>query len=290
MKNLINYYYNILIDNYKKIDNIYSFISDSVKYIFIDYDGNIEKIYKLYLIVSKRKYCHKILINKDGNIITPYNNKGYVLIKEVFNSNKILDINDIVEYTFPVYEKDYINWKELWMKKIDYYEYQISQFSKNYSKLSESFSYYSGLCENAISLLNNVDFSKINLYICHKRIYINETLDEFYNPLGFYIDSRVRDVAEYIKINYINERIDLNYVINIINNINFNYNEIILFLSRLLYPSYYFDMYDLIIQEKINEKEIIKYIKKNTYYEVFLRNIYKYIKTLYKIPIIEWLE
>ena len=290
MKNLINYYYNIFFNSYKKVNNVYSFLSNKYNYLFIEFDGNIKNIYNLYLIVSKKKYCHKIVINKDGNVITVYNSKKYILIKESFSSTKLLDINDILEYTIPIYDTNYINWKQLWSKKIDYYEYQISQFGKKYKMLTTCFSYYSGLCENAIAILNYVDFNKLNLYVCHKRIILNETLNEYYNPLNFLIDSRARDIAEYIKINYINKKFDIDFVKNVINAVNFDYNEILLFMSRIIYPSYFFDIYDLIIQDKINENEIEIYIKKITYYETFLRNMYNYIKSIYKIPVIEWLE
>ena len=75
-----------------------------------------------------------------------------------------------------------------------------------------------------------------------------------------------------------------------IEKLQFDDNEIILFLARLLYPSYYFDMYDKIIQEKIREEKINYYVKKNISYEIFLKQIYNYLKQIYKLPQIEWLE
>ena len=42
----------------------------------------------------------------------------------------------------------------MWIRKIDYFEYQISQFGKKYPIIRESFNYYVGLAENGISLLN----------------------------------------------------------------------------------------------------------------------------------------
>ena len=290
MKNLISFYYNINVESYKKSNDKYSFISNNKRYIFLNFTGNIEKIYNLYLFINKKKYCHKILINKDGNIITLYNTKKYVMIEEILYSNKILDINDIYEYLIPIYDQKGIDWKKLWIEKLDYYEYQVSQFGKTYKKVTECFSYYAGLCENAISILNYVDINQVVLYICHNRIKTNEILNEYYNPLNFIVDSRVRDIAEYIKVNFFNKKISLSDVFYIIDSSNFDYNEILLFLSRIIYPSYFFDVYDKIIQNQILENEIEKYIEKNTYYEVFLHKIYKHIKKIYKIPLIEWLE
>ena len=52
--------------------------------------------------------------------------------------------------------KDKCRWQDLWIKKIDYYEYQINQFKKKYPYLYQTFSYYSGLTESAIMLANTV--------------------------------------------------------------------------------------------------------------------------------------
>ena len=115
-------------------------------------------------------------------------------------------------------------------------------------------------------------------------------MDEFLNPTNIVIDNITRDIAAYFKVNYINEVITIDEIINDLNKINLSYNESVLLLSRLLYPSYYFDMYDKIIQDKISEEKINYYIEKNVYYETFLKQIYKYLKFRYKIPEIEWME
>ena len=134
------------------------------------------------------------------------------------------------------------------------------------------------------------DINDIKYYVSHRRIGPNEKLDEFFNPLNIVVDNRTRDIAEYIKVNYFNGKIDENEVLNYLDNLNFTYTENLLFFSRLLYPSYYFDIYDQVIQEKISDEKIQFYIKKNTSYEAFLKKIYIYIKNKYKIPEIEWLE
>ena len=134
------------------------------------------------------------------------------------------------------------------------------------------------------------DGKKIKYYICHRRISLNEKLDNFFNPLNIVIDSRTRDVAEYIKTMYFNEKLSIENILTYLDNLNFDYTEILLFLARMIYPSYYFDIYDQIIQEKVNGEKINIYIKKNDSYESLLKNIYSYIKNKYNIPQIEWLE
>ena len=291
MKNLINYYYNLLVTDFKKINQRFIFEVEGKKYEFIPFYGDVNKFYKIYLTVIKNnKYCHEILLNKDKNLLTFYDNKPYILIKKNICIDSRVDINEIINYDIPIYVHNTIDWKKLWEEKIDYYEYQMSQLAIKYKFLKKSFDYYIGLSETAISLLNYIDTNDIKYYVSHRRIDQNEKLDEFFNPLNIILDSRTRDIAEYIKINYFNGRIDENEVLKYLDNLNFTYTENLLFLSRLLYPSYYFDTYDQIIQDKVSDEKIQLYMKKNASYETFLKRIYIYIKNKYKIPEIEWLE
>ncbi|MBO7536368.1 MAG: hypothetical protein J6T34_04455, partial [Bacilli bacterium] len=168
-------------------------------------------------------------------------------------------------------------WKNLWEQKLDYYEYQISELGLKYKKLRNSFSYYSGLCECAINLLNYVNYDNVRMNIAHYRI--GKRIDEFMNPLNITIDNITRDIAEYLKSNMITE-----FDFNLTN------DEYILLMARILYPSYYFDVYDKIIKEDIEEKEIDNIIKKNNSFELFLIKTYKYLITKSNMPRIEWLH
>lgn len=292
MKNLINYYYGLIINKFRKIDDKYIFIINDHQYLFEPLNSNIEEILKIYYILkASNRYCHEIIMNNQNSVMTFYQNKAYILIKINYLSESKIDITDILYYDVQVYEKNIkLNWKNLWQDKIDYYEYQINQFGFKYKLLRDSFSYYLGLCETAISILNYVNENNIKFNICHRRINYNDTLNEFLNPLNIIIDNKSRDVGAYIKTNFINEKLCFDDATNIIDKANLNYDEALLFLSRLLYPSYYFDTYDDIVQEKISEDKILFYIKKNISYEIFLKKIYKYLKFKYNIIEIEWLE
>jgi len=291
MKNLINYYYGLLINDFKKINEHFVFKIDNKSYEFLPFYGDINKFYKNYLIlINNNKYCHEVIFNKDKNLLTFYDNKPYLLIKKNICIDKIVDLNEIINYDIPIYRSNTLNWKQLWKDKIDYYEYQMSQFAVKYKILKNSFDYYVGLSETAISLLNYIDMNDIKHYICHRRIKQNQSLDDFFNPTNIVVDNRTRDIAEYIKINYFNQSVNIKEIFQYLDNLNFNYSESILFLARLLYPSYYFDTYDQVIQEQVSEEKIKFYIKKNVFYETFLKKTYNYIKSKYKIPEIEWLE
>lgn len=291
MKNLINYYYNLIISEFRKIDDYYIFDIEGKKYCFEPFYGNLNKFYQVYsLLKSHNKYCHEVIINKDKSIITFYDNIPYILLKKNLYLTNLVTLEEIFNYDIILYEKNNLNWKELWEEKIDYYEYQMNQLGFKYRFLKESFSYYVGLSEIAINLLNYVNKKNINFYICHKRINYKESMDEFLNPVNIVVDNRTRDIAEYLKINYINDKMNIESVIDYLNYISLSYDEGLLLLSRLIYPSYYFDIYDKIIQERVSEEKVKFYIKKNANYEAFLKQIYNFLKNKYKIPEIEWLE
>ena len=84
MKNLVYYYYGLLIKDLKKINEHFVFVIENKSYEFIPFYGDINQFYKNYLIlVNRNKYCHEVIFNKDKNLITLYNNKPYILIKKI---------------------------------------------------------------------------------------------------------------------------------------------------------------------------------------------------------------
>ena len=252
MKNTINFYYNIFLDELIKKDNCYYFYYSGDEYYFVPlnrpYD-DVQSIYKLNLEMKKRRcLVHELVLNKDKSIITVVNGISYVLIKLCkYKNDKVFlnDINYIQNMTANIEcDKSLVrnDWIKLWSEKIDYYEYQISQVGKKYPLLCDSLSYFIGMGENAISyLVNNLDSkTNVNLVVSHKRIYQESGSLNFYDPLNFVVDSRVRDVAEFIKETFYNKTLNLYDLKSYFNMANLNKNEYILLLGRLLFPTYYF--------------------------------------------------
>ena len=62
-----------------------------------------------------------------------------------------------------------------------------------------------------------------------------------------------------------------------------------LLYARLLYPSYYFDIYEKVIEEKINEEELLKVINKVDSYELFLKNIFLEFSKIVPIEPVDWI-
>lgn len=304
MKNTINFYYNIFLDELIKKDNCYYFYYGGDEFYFMPlnrpYD-DVDGIYKLNLEMKKRRcLVHELVLNKDKSIITAVNGISYVLIRLCKYKNDKVFLNDInyiqnmtinIECNKSLMRND---WVKLWSEKIDYYEYQISQVGKKYPLLCDSLSYFIGMGENAISyLVNNLDSKiNVNLVVSHKRIYQERGSLNFYDPLNFVIDSRVRDVAEFIKESFYNKTLNLYDLKSYFNMANFNKNEYILLFGRLLFPTYYFDVYDDIINNGKSEEIVINIIERICEYESFLNTIYKFILYEKKVRLepIEWLQ
>lgn len=302
MKNTINYYYNITIENLIKTDHDYYFYSKNNEYHLIICNRPYEDMIAIYKlnVEMKNRGCivHEIILNKDNQVVTIINDTMYVLLKACnYKNDRVFlnDINYIQNMTKKInFDKSLlrIDWVKMWSDKIDYYEYQISQLGKKYPILCDSLSYYIGLGENAISYIANVGVKdEIYPVVTHKRINVSGGSFEFYNPLNFVIDSRIRDISEYIKDCFFYDKIDYNEIRLFFEQFNLNYSEYRLLYARLLFPTYYFDVYDEIINNGLGEDKIIKIIEKASKFEDFLCMIYKYIVYTKKIDIepVEWL-
>ena len=73
---------------------------------------------------------------------------------------------------------------------------------------------------------------------------------------------------------------------------NLNKNEYILLLEKILFPTYYIDIYDDIINNGKSEELVINIIDRTDEYESFLNTIYKFILYEKKVRLdpIEWLQ
>lgn len=288
MKNVINFYYNIELKEFKKKENSFRFFIDDDEYEFVEYYGNINEILNLYSILKLYgKDVEELIINKKSEYLTIYEGKPYILLRKNKLISREIKLKDIIDFNCYVHVKNKLSWKTLWEQKLDYYEKQIEVNKLKFPLLYQSFCYYSGLSEIAICLLNYVDYENIKYCISHKRL---NNIEKIYNPLNIIVDNRTRDIGEYIKMKYFDENLDINEILNFIDSGVLNNDEIILLLSRLMYPSYYFDIYDQIYKTQEEKKDLKKIIKKNADYEAFLKNIYKRIKKIYKVPLVEFLD
>lgn len=303
MKNTINYYYNLNPEKISKIFNYYYFYVDNDLYYFLEYDRKYEDRFAIYefnkKMIQNNVLVNEIIDNRNNNVVTIVNKNLYILVRVVININKRIVLSEINYLSMQrIHYDDKLmrsNWGYLWMNKIDYLEYFIEQNYKKYPLIVESFNYFVGMAENAISYVNDVvnniraDNTDIGV-ISHDIISLDDTVYSLYNPLNIIIDHKARDIAEYIKISFFKdnfrvfEELDEYFKHNY-----YSFYGISLLIARILYPSFYFDLYDNIVNNKINESEILKITSRINDYENYLRDVFIYFKKYYNVKEVEWI-
>lgn len=301
MKNNIIYYYNIEVSNLVKNGNYYSFYFNGDRYEFNIYtrdfkeENDILKLNKF--MVENNILVHEFIPNKNGNIVSVVDNVPYVLYKVYINKDKKITLDELTFMSqYDVVGVDSLKrneWDTLWGTRIDYLEYQINQMGKKYPILVDSFSYFVGMAENAISYVKNtiIETKKEKLdkdVISHSKVY--DSINSIYDPLNIIIDHKSRDVSEYIKASFflnnkkIFEELDIYFSKNY-----YSFYGIRLLFGRVVYPSFYFDLYDNVILGNVKESEVLNITSRTVEYEAYLREIYYYLRKFYNIPMIDWL-
>ncbi len=299
MNNVLNYYYQLYPTNIHQNNKVFYFEIDSNSYIFSPLPVDYQKIKELYnlsnQLIQFQIFVHQIIPNTNNELITSVNNIPYILTKQFQTSKESINLLDLLRFqeqtSFVIQQNKKINWKNLWSSKIDYFEYQINQFGKKYPIIRKSCSYYIGLAEMAISLLNFVDLegTHYNLVLSHQRITHKTTFSDLFNSLQFVIDSRTRDVAEYFKDKFIHNFYIMDELNDFLNQ-SLNSEEYLLFFARMLFPSYYFDYFEMIMRGDKAEKEILKIIEKNKDFEELLVELYYTIQQYTRLPEIDWFK
>lgn len=306
MKETIRFYYNIDVEGLEENNGKYHFKYQNVDYFFVFYNRGLDELDDLILCIRNMKErgieVNDIILNRNQEFLTKVNDYNYILMS-VVNYAEQFDIFDIVDmanklklnnYNSKLYRN---NWASLWSSKIDYFEYQIRELALNKPVIKDSFSYYVGLAENAISYVNkiNVSFMQRNaaIVLAHRRVFYPNYKLNFLNPLSFIFDLAVRDVAEYLKAMFFSNDDcedevyeDLKYYLKIA---NLNVYEASMFYARLLYPSYYFDIYEEVMNNDRDEEDLVSVIKKNEIFETFLKEAYLEITKYAPIEKIDWL-
>ena len=279
MENIISYYYNLRVDNYKLINNV--FIFESNHYLFIAKEIKDLDMFKQIISINSDFYMP--LINKDGEFSFEYNNKKYTLFKADNPSLKVDNNFKLI----PVMQNVEIDYSKIWINNIDYFIKKITEMEHSEIEKVNYLNYYIGMSENAVII--NEKAKKMSglarITVSHYRIcYPNYALT-YNDPTELTLDFISRDLAEYIKTKFFFDKIDVNEVIELLNRYNINDKEIMFFLARLLYPTYYFDA---ITENNIEKQKII--IEKREKYEHFLSLILNNLKTNNIMINISWLK
>ena len=283
MKESIEQNYNITLDYINDENNNYSFKYKNEDYIFTFFNrgkNELDEIIKCNEELKKMNIKTLLFVpNKFNNIITTINETNYVLLHVPNNYKQEVDLTEIIGNNKKlVLKHDYTNlyrnnWANLWSEKLDYYEYQIRELGKDKDVILDTFGYYEAMAINAISLINNnnyvFDEQKDKLTLSHRRIFFPNYKLNFYNPLNYIFDLEIRTFLNSVRLS------------------NYSYQ---MFYARLLYPSYYFDIYDKIMNKQKDQQEMLNIISKSQDYEMFLKKAYLEISKYAKIDKIPWLS
>ncbi len=291
MKNVIYTYYNILLDEINKDSNNYFFYFNNDLYIFYLVLNDINVVELIYNFIKENNIeSFEIILNKEGKLFCDVDNKKYSLLK----------IKGILKYEikfeelkfYPI-DKEPYNWGELWSERLDYYEIQLRELGYNYQTVLNSFGMFSGLAENAI-LYFNMSKRMFNdnevVGIVHNRMNYPCYLIDYNNPLNLVIDYNIRDIAEYIKAYLLSDAYDVNNVLLLLERLNVNNLMFNLLYSRLMYPTFYFDVFDKIILEDGKDSDIVDVLNVVDKYLDMLNKVYLKFKDKYSMLNVEWLN
>lgn len=305
MKETLEYYYNLDIDNLEELDGKYHIKQENQDFFFVFYNRGLEELDDIIGVCNemflKGINVHEIIRNRNNSFLTKVNEYNYILFK-VNNLSEEYDIFDMVNISNKLVlnnNKSSLyrnNWGSLWSDKIDFFEYQVRELGIEKSVVKSSFSYYVGLAENAISYVNNAilkygGVSSGRIVLSHRRVFYPNYKLNYMNPLSFVFDLEVRDVAEYLKSMFFKQ--DVEYCLDELKSYlsirKLNVYEYHMFYARLLYPSYYFDIYDSVMNKNVSEEELVKIVKRSNDYEYFLKKTYLEMSKYVRLDKIDWL-
>ena len=294
MNNAILFFFNINTKEVKKINDNYYFNYAYNNYVVQIYNRDIEEAIEIYYLnlelLSNGFIGYEIILTKDNDVLFLYEGVYYILMKFPNIKNRIITYEDVINFNYipnTMFKKlDKSNWGLTWSNKIDFIEYQFDQVRNRYSIINDSIDYFIGIWENAISYYNDNNINSERC-VCHKRVSTNMDLLDFTNPLNFVIDYKERDLGEYLKSfviskNYSNASLD--------RMINFSDRDgVVLVISRILFPSYYFDLYEDIILGNKDEYELNDVISKRNNV-LYLINYILFRYSNLNITDIEWIK
>lgn len=283
MKEFIEYNYDLRCDDLAILNNLLYFKHLDKFYIisnFIRDEVEFEKV--LNYLISNNLKSLKVVMNKKGSYISEFNGKKYVLM-ESDCENEIID--------FPICIGGLINennyWNEIWENRVVQLEKHKSELSLN-KDIFYILNYYIGLIEICIynyNLLIRKYGQKNGLSIQHNRIEFPMYSFSYYNPVNYLFDFEFRDFAEYLKMRFFYSDFSTDEAISVIDNYNFDNFSINMFFVRLIYPTYFLELYDMQNKNNVYSDLFYDLLKKSSQYENFILKLITAMSSKYEIII-----
>ena len=283
MKEFIEYNYYLRCDDLAILNNLLYFKHLDKFYIISNFNRDEVEFEKVlnYLISNNLKSL-KVVMNKKGSYISEFNGKKYVLM-ESDCENEIID--------FPICIGGLINennyWNEIWENRVVQLEKHKSELSLN-KDIFYILNYYIGLIEICIynyNLLIRKYGQKNGLSIQHNRIEFPMYSFSYYNPVNYLFDFEFRDFAEYLKMRFFYSDFSTDEAISVIDNYNFDNFSINMFFVRLIYPTYFLELYDMQNKNNVYSDLFYDLLKKSSQYENFILKLITAMSSKYEIII-----
>ena len=283
MKEFIEYNYDLRCDDLAILNNLLYFKHLDKFYIISNFNRDEVKFKKVlnYLISNNLKSL-KVVMNKNGSYISEFNGKKYVVM-ESDCENEIID--------FPICIGGLINennyWNEIWENRVVQLEKHKSELSLN-KDIFYILNYYIGLIEICIynyNLLIRKYGQKNGLSIQHNRIEFAMYSFSYYNPVNYLFDFEFRDFAEYLKMRFFYSDFSTDEAISVIDNYNFDNFSINMFFVRLIYPTYFLELYDMQNKNNVYSDLFYDLLKKSSQYENFILKLITAMSSKYEIII-----
>ena len=283
MKEFIEYNYDLKCDDLAILNNLLYFKHLDKFYIISNFNRDEVEFEKVlnYLISNNLKFL-KVVMNKKGSYISEFNGKKYVVM-ESDCENEIID--------FPICIGGLINennyWNEIWENRVVQLEKHKSELSLN-KDIFYILNYYIGLIEICIynyNLLIRKYGQKNSLSIQHNRIEFPIYSFSYYNPVNYLFDFEFRDFAEYLKMRFFYSDFSTDEAISVIDNYNFDNFSINMFFVRLIYPTYFLELYDMQNKNNVYSDLFYDLLKKSSQYENFILKLITAMSSKYEIII-----
>lgn len=283
MKEFIEYNYDLRCDDLAILNNLLYFKHLDKFYIISNFNRDEVEFEKVlnYLISNNLKFL-KVVMNKKGSYISEFNGKKYVVM-ESDCENEIID--------FPICIGGLINennyWNEIWENRVVQLEKHKSELSLN-KDIFYILNYYIGLIEICIynyNLLIRKYGQKNSLSIQHNRIEFPIYSFSYYNPVNYLFDFEFRDFAEYLKMRFFYSDFSTDEAISVIDNYNFDNFSINMFFVRLIYPTYFLELYDMQNKNNVYSDLFYDLLKKSSQYENFILKLITAMSSKYEIII-----
>ena len=182
MQNMLIYFYNLHIDSLLKIKEEYFFTYQNRNFLVTPYNRDLNEaraIYELNKEMLKDGYpVYEIVLTKTNNLLFLYKDIYYILMIFPLVNNKIITYEDIISFNYipqninSLKILDKSNWSYLWEKKIDYLEKRMTELNQKYPLIQESFNFYIGIWENAISYYNDNFINYKLKQVVHQRVLV----------------------------------------------------------------------------------------------------------------------